>query len=68
VFQKFEIGETTHIVIDSSIHKGQPHPRYHGVTGRVIGMQGNAYIVAVKDGGKIKKIIVTSPHMRKCKA
>lgn len=65
--QTFAQGEKASIVIDSSVHKGMPHPRFHGLTGTVIGMQGRAYLVSVKAGDKNKIIISAPEHMRKLK-
>lgn len=65
IFQKFEVGETASVNIDPSVHKGQPHVRFHGRTGVVVGTQGNAYLIDVKMGGKKKQIIVRPEHLRK---
>ncbi|UCE80426.1 MAG: 50S ribosomal protein L21e [Methanobacteriota archaeon] len=64
-FQKFDLGEKANVSLDPSIHKGQPHMRFHGRTGEVVGMQGNAYMLEVRDGGKTKQIIVKPEHLRK---
>jgi large subunit ribosomal protein L21e len=63
--QDFEIGEKANIVIDPSIHGGQPHHRFHGLTGEVVGKQGNSFLVKVKDGGKQKTLIIRPEHLRK---
>ena len=65
VFQKFEVGDKASVSLDPSIHKGMPHVRFHGKTGTVTGMQGSAYLLDIKDGGKMKKIIVRPEHLRK---
>ncbi len=59
------MGEKAHIFIDPSIHHGMPPIRFHGKTGTVIGPQGHAFVLAVKDGNKIKTVICTPEHMRK---
>lgn len=64
-FQKFEVGDRVSIIIDPSEHAGQPHPRFQGVTGTVSGMQGRAYVLEIRAGGKIKKIITSPEHLRK---
>jgi len=64
-FQDFTEGEHVNIVIDPSIHKGQPHPRFHGLTGIVLGTQGKAYLLNVKVGNKDKRLIIRPEHMRK---
>ncbi len=65
--KEFEEGEKTRIKIEPSVHKGQPHRRFHGKTGVVTGKQGDAFIVEVEDGGKVKKIIARPEHLRKLK-
>ncbi len=64
---KYEIGEKASIVIDPSVHKGFPHHRFHGYTGEIVGMQGHAYKVRIRDGGKYKTLIVHPVHLRKVK-
>lgn len=66
-FQSFDVGEKVNVNIDPSIHKGQPHVRFHGHTGTVARMQGNAYMLDVRMGGKMKQIIVRPEHLRKSK-
>jgi len=64
--QSFASGERVHIYIDPSIHKGMPHHRFHGMTGRVKGERGRAYIVEVSDGKKHRKkeLFVRAEHLR----
>jgi large subunit ribosomal protein L21e len=63
--QKFNEGESVNIVIDSSVHKGMPHIRFHGYTGKIKGLQGDSYIVGIKDGNKDKTLIIRSEHLRR---
>jgi large subunit ribosomal protein L21e len=65
--QKFNEGESVNIVIDSSVHKGMPHIRFHGYTGKIKGLQGDSYIVGIKDGDKYKTLIIRSEHLRRVK-
>lgn len=67
-FQEFESGEKAHLFIDSNVHKGAPHLRFHGKTGTVVGQQGRAFVLEVKDGNKIKIVCCLPQHMRKVKA
>ncbi|MCQ2972696.1 MAG: 50S ribosomal protein L21e [archaeon] len=62
--QKYENGDLVHIIIDPSIQKGQPHPRFHGKTGQIVGQKGKAYLVALKDGNKAKELIVRPDHLK----
>lgn len=63
--QNFNEGESVNIVIDSSVHKGMPHIRFHGYTGKIEGMQGESYIVGIKDGNKYKTLVIRSEHLRR---
>jgi len=65
LFQNFQVGEKVNIVIDPSIHKGQPHHRFHGHTGEVIGNQGRAFVIKINDGNKGKQLLITSEHLRR---
>ena len=63
--QQFEEGDSVDIVIDSSVHKGMPHIRFHGYTGKVEGMQGDSYLVGIEVGKKHKTLIIRSDHLRR---
>jgi len=63
--QSFEIGERVTIVIDSSVQKGWPHNRFHGMTGTVVARRGAAYLVDVRFGGRIKQAVVRPEHLRR---
>ena len=63
--QKFEEGDTVNIVIDPSYHRGQPHHRFHGLTGKVLGTQGKAYVIRARVGNMDKELIVRPEHLRK---
>jgi len=65
--QQFEIGESVSVNIDSSVHKGMPHPRFHGYTGKIEGTQGDAYLVGINVGKKHKTLIVRSEHLGRVK-
>ena len=63
--QQFETGESVNIVIDSAIHKGMPHIRYHGYTGKVIAKQGDCFKVSVTVGKKEKTLVIRPEHLRR---
>lgn len=65
--QSFEEGDSVNIVIDSTIHKGMPHIRFHGRTGVVEGLQGTSYKVKIKDGKKHKTLVIRPEHLRRVK-
>lgn len=62
--QTFNVGDHASIEIDPSVHRGQPHPRYHGLSGVVLGSQGRSYIIEVRTGGKHRKLIVFPAHLK----
>jgi large subunit ribosomal protein L21e len=41
-----------------------PFRRFHGLTGKVVGIRGRAYIVEIFDGGKLKKVIAKAEHLK----
>jgi len=62
--QTFDEDDLVHIIIDPSSQKGQPHPRFHGKTGKVAEKRGRAYIVEISDGNKAKRLIVRPEHLK----
>ena len=65
--QQFEKGDYVDIVIDPSIHKGMPHIRFQGYTGKIEGKQGESYLVGINDGKKHKALIIRPEHLRRTK-
>jgi large subunit ribosomal protein L21e len=63
--QQFQEGESVNIVIDSSVHKGMPHTRFQGHTGKVEGKQGESYLIGINDGKKHKTLIIRPEHLRR---
>ena len=61
--QEFEIGQSVNVDIDPSIHKGMPHPRFQGYTGKIEGKQGDAYLVGINVGKKHKTLIIRPEHL-----
>ena len=59
----YEEGDRVNIVIDSAVHKGMPHKRYHGRTGIVTGHRGRALLVDVSLGKAIKSLIIRPEHL-----
>ncbi|MHA1409647.1 MAG: 50S ribosomal protein L21e [Candidatus Odinarchaeia archaeon] len=64
LLREYKIGEKVNIVINPSVHKGQPHKRYHGKTGSIIGRRGQAYLISLKEGNKEKIIISRPEHLK----
>jgi large subunit ribosomal protein L21e len=68
ILASYNISDKVDIIIDSAVHKGQPHRRFHGKTGIIVAKQGKALVVKVKDINKEKRLIVTREHLRPNKA
>lgn len=62
--QEFEIGQRVIIVLEPSSHKGMPFPRFKGAMGKIIEKRGKSYVVELKDGNKVKKIISRPEHLK----
>jgi len=60
--QTFAVGARV-IVAPQVKYKGMPHARYRGRHGQVKKKQGNAYVVEIKDGGKMKELIIPAVHL-----
>ncbi len=58
--QQFEKGDRVHVVIDPSVQKGMPYPRFHGKTGTVVEKRGRAYLVRISEN-KAKKTVICAP-------
>ncbi len=64
IIKQFNEGDRVIIDIQSNYHSGMPHPRFQGRFGVVVGKQGSSYIVEIKDGRKMKKLIVAPAHLK----
>ena len=64
-FVKYEVGEKAAVVIDPSVHRGQPHVRFQGHTGTIKGMQGKAYVLHVNIGKHGKDILIRPEHLKR---
>jgi large subunit ribosomal protein L21e len=62
--EEFKEGQRVVISLEPSSHSGMPHHRFKGKIGKVIGKRGRSYIVEIKDGNKIKKIISNPEHLK----
>jgi large subunit ribosomal protein L21e len=63
ILHKYNSGDKVVVKIDSSIHGGMPHSRYHGKVGVVMKRRGQAYIVEMIEEGKIRELIVRPEHL-----
>src|SRR5204862_7096039 len=64
-FQSFDVGAKVTIVIDSSVQKGWPRHRFQGLTGTGVGRRGNAFLVDVRFGGRMRQAVVGPEHLRR---
>ena len=62
--QEFDTGSKVHVLIDTSKHKGMPHPRFHGKTAEVVGKRGRAFVLKVTDGDATKTLITLPEHLK----
>jgi len=58
-------GEKVILLAESAVQKSLYHRRFHGKKGIVQAKRGACYEVNIKDGNKIKKIIVHPVHLKK---
>lgn len=64
LLQTYKEGDRVDIIIDPSVHGGQPHKRYHGRVGIIRGHRGRAYEVETTLGNKVKLLIIKPEHLR----
>ncbi len=68
LIKDFKQGEKVIIDINTShqMHTQTiPSPRYRGRVGKIIEKRGSNYVVEIKDGGKLKKIISHPAHLKR---
>jgi len=68
ILREYALGDRVLVRINSSIHKGMPHRRFHGKIGVVGERRGRAYVVNVSQGDAVKEIIVRPEHLEPVKA
>jgi len=64
-FQEFKMGDRVHLKIQPNVQKGRFHPRFHGLSGKVVGQKGSCYGVEINDGDKQKLVYVHPIHLKK---
>ena len=60
----FSEGDVVDVILDPAEHKGMPHRRFHGKTGKILRKQGKAYVVVVKQGNSTKQLTARKEHLR----
>jgi len=68
LLHEYQPGASVVVKIDSSVHKGMPHRRYHGKVGTVLNKRGRSYVVSVPQGDAVKEIIVRPEHLEPWKS
>ena len=63
--QVFKTGERVILKIEPAYQKAMYHPRFHGLSGIVLGMRGRCYLVQINDGDKQKKLIAHPVHLKR---
>lgn len=63
--QVFSIGEKVALKAEPQISNGMYNRRFHGRIGTITGKKGKCYAVGVRDGSKIKELIVHPVHLKK---
>jgi large subunit ribosomal protein L21e len=56
-------GDKVKIRIDSGVHKGMPHRRYHGRVGTIKGRRGRSYVIEVAVGNQTRTLIARPEHI-----
>lgn len=64
LLKDFPAGSTVQVRINSSHHSGMPFRRFQGLSGKVLGKQGRAFVVSVLLGDQPRKLIVTASHLK----
>ncbi len=62
--RKYSLGERVVVVVEPGTHKGMPHRRYQGRVGTIAERRGRSYVVEIKVGSTIKKIIARPQHLK----
>ncbi|QQG38562.1 MAG: 50S ribosomal protein L21e [Candidatus Woesearchaeota archaeon] len=61
---EFKEGQRVILNAEPAVQKGMYFPRFHGKSGVIKGKKGNCYEVEIKDGSKIKTVIVHPVHLK----
>ncbi len=63
--REFKAGDKVRIDINPRFQDSLPHLRFNKKTGVVKGLQGQAIVLAVKDLGKEKTLVIVGSHLSK---
>ncbi|MBI2547631.1 MAG: 50S ribosomal protein L21e [Candidatus Aenigmarchaeota archaeon] len=62
--REFDVGQSVAIEMEPSSHKGMPYSKFKGLSGKIIEKRGESYIVAIRVGDMMKKIISRPEHLK----
>jgi len=62
--KQIALGTRVVVKLEPSVQDGMPHPRYHGILGKVVEKRGKAYVLAIKDKNKPKTLISAPEHLK----
>jgi len=62
VIKTFNVGDRVRIIAKAE-KNGAPHLRYQGKVGKVVGIRGRAYVIAISDGKAKKELTATALHL-----
>jgi large subunit ribosomal protein L21e len=65
IMQDFNTGESVSIDINPSVEGGMPFRRFNGLQGTVVEKQGRCYLVKVRCGNKMKKVLSSPAHLKR---
>ncbi|MFH1200559.1 MAG: 50S ribosomal protein L21e [Candidatus Micrarchaeota archaeon] len=60
---RYPIGTMVRIDVNPAYAEGQPHLRFNHKMAKISGTQGNAAVIAVKDGNKLKTLNISFIHL-----
>jgi large subunit ribosomal protein L21e len=63
ILHSYGEGDKVVVNIDSSVHTGMPHRRFHGRVGVIMSKRGRSYVIHVTQGDAMKEIIVRPEHL-----
>ncbi len=61
---RYSLGEKVVVKIEPGTHGGMPHRRYQGKVGTITEKRGRSYVVEIRVGSMIKKIIARPQHLK----
>ncbi len=65
MLQIFNVGDRVVIRVHPSVQRGRPRLRFVGRVGEIVGKQGSAYIVRIRDGKSYKDVLALPIHLKK---